>query len=90
MQRLPDRADQVLLFAHDLTVPFSNNQAERDLRPAKTQLKISGCHRSDTGAQNWLTIRGYASTCRKNGIHILTALRDALTGTPWTPSYATA
>lgn len=90
LQRLRDRADQVLLFAHDLTVPFSNNQAERDLRPAKTQLKISGCHRSETGAQNWLAIRGYASTCRKNGIHILTALRDALTGTPWTPSYATA
>jgi transposase len=90
LQRLRDRADQVLLFARDLTVPFSNNQAERDLRPAKTQIKISGCHRSETGARNWLTIRGYTSTCRKNGIHILTALRDALTGKPWTPGYATA
>jgi transposase len=89
LQRLRDRADQVLLFAHDLTVPFSNNQAERDLRPAKTQIKISGCHRSEAGARNWLTIRAYASTCRKNSIHILTALHDALTAKPWTPGHAT-
>lgn len=90
LQRLRDRREQVLLFAHDLSVPFSNNQAERDLRPAKTQLKISGCHRSETGARTWLTIRSYTSTCRKNGVHILTALRDALTGNAWTPTYATA
>jgi transposase len=88
LQRLRDRSDQVLLFARDLTVPFSNNQAERDLRPAKTQLKISGCHRSDAGARNWLTIRGYVSTCRKNGLHVLTSLRNALTGKLWTPGYA--
>jgi transposase len=51
--RLRDRDEQVLHFARDLTVPFTNNQAERDLRPAKTQLKISGCHRSETGARAW-------------------------------------
>lgn len=88
LQRLRDRADQVLLFAHDLTVPFTNNQAERDLRPAKTQLKISGCHRSATGARNWLAIRGYASTCRKNGIrpspHYATP-SPATLGNPATP-----
>jgi transposase len=71
-------------------VPFSNNQAERDLRPAKTQLKISGCHRSDTGTRNWLTIRSYASTCRKNRIHILTALHNALGRNLWTPGLAAA
>jgi len=90
LQRLKDRDQQVLLFARDLSVPFTNNQAERDLRPAKTQLKISGCHRSETQAHHWLTIRAYASTARKNGIHVLTALRDAITGNPWTPDYAAA
>ena len=50
LERLRDRDDQVLLFAHDLSVPFTNNQAERDVRPTKTQLKISGCHRSETTA----------------------------------------
>ena len=61
-ERLRDRDHQVLLFARDLTVPFTNNQAERDVRPTKTQMKISGCHRSETTAKAWLRVRGYIST----------------------------
>jgi hypothetical protein len=83
--RLRDRDEQVLRYARDLTVPFTNNQAERDLRPAKTQLKISGCHRSEAGARAWVRVRGYISTVRKHGDNVLTALRDAITGNPWTP-----
>jgi transposase len=85
LQRLRDRDEQVLRFARDLSVPFTNNQAERDLRPAKTQLKISGCHRSETGSRAWLRIRSYISTARKNNINVLHALRDAITGNPWKP-----
>jgi transposase len=88
LERLRDRDEQVLRFARDLAVPFTNNQAERDLRPAKTQIKISGCHRSSAGARAWLRIRGYISTTRKHGINTLTALRDAITGNPWTPPVA--
>ena len=62
LERLRDRDDQVLLFARDLSVPFTNNQAERDIRPTKTQLKITGCHRSETTANAWLRVRGYIST----------------------------
>ncbi|MEU6788782.1 transposase [Nonomuraea angiospora] len=36
LEVLRDRADDVLRFAHDLRIPPTNNQAERDLRPAKT------------------------------------------------------
>ena len=75
----------MLLFARDLSVPFTNNQAERDVRPAKTQLKISGCHRSETTAKAWLRIRGYISTVAKHGDNILDALRAAITGNPWKP-----
>ena len=85
LQRLRDRDGQVLLFARDLSVPFTNNQAERDVRPTKTQLKISGCHRSETNATAWLRIRGYISTAIKHGENVLDALRDAITGNPWTP-----
>lgn len=85
LERLRDRAAEVLRFAHDLAVPFTNNQAERDLRPTKTQLKISGCHRSATGATAWLRVRGYISTVRKHGVNVLAAIRDAITGNPWTP-----
>ncbi len=85
LERLHDRDAHVLLFVRDLTVPFTNNQAERDVRPTKTQLKISGCHRSATTAKAWLRIRGYISTVGKHGDNILDALRDAITGNPWKP-----
>ncbi|WP_439382372.1 IS66 family transposase [Amycolatopsis lexingtonensis] len=57
--RLRDYQHQVLLFARDLTVPFTTNQAERDLRMIKAQLKISGGWRTHHGAQAWLRVRGY-------------------------------
>jgi transposase len=88
LERLRERGGEVLRFAHDLRVPFTNNQAERDLRPAKTQLKISGCHHSTAGATAWLRVRGYISTARKHGINVMTAIRDAITGDPWTPPVA--
>jgi hypothetical protein len=90
LERLRDRDQQVLLFARDLSVPFTNNQAERDLRPTKTQLKNSGCHRSTDTAQAWLTIRGYISTARKHGVDVLSALREAINGNPWSPAQAHA
>jgi transposase len=88
LERLRDRDHQVLLFARDLSVPFTNNQAERDVRPTKTQLKISGCHRSETTAKAWLRIRGYISTVRKHQDNVLDALRNAITGNPWKPPLA--
>ena len=88
LERLRDRDEHVLLFARDLSVPFTNNQAERDLRPTKTQMKISGCHRAQTTAKAWLRVRSYISTVAKHGENVLDALRDAITGNPWTPPLA--
>jgi transposase len=85
LERLRDREADVLRFAGDLTVPFTNNQAERDLRPAKTQMKISGTHRSETSAKAWARVRGYISTARKHGITAYDAILTAVTGNPWTP-----
>ena len=85
LERLRDREHEVLRFTADLAVPFTNNGSERDLRPVKTQIKISGCHRATTGASAWLRVRGYISTVRKHGDDTLTTLRDAITGNPWQP-----
>jgi transposase len=89
LERLRDREADVLRFAHDLSVPFTNNQAERDLRPTKTQMKISGTFRSTTSAKAWARIRGYVSTARKNGITAYDAILSAITGKPWTPPLST-
>ncbi len=68
----------------DFSVPFDNNQAERDLRMIKTQQKVSGSWRTLTGAMRFARIRSYISTVRKHGINPLTALRDLFAGRPWT------
>lgn len=86
LERLRDREADVLRFAHDLTVPFTNNQAERDLRPTKTQMKISGTFRSEASAKAWARIRGYVSTARKHGINAFEAIAAAVTGNPWGPT----
>lgn len=86
LERLHNHQDRVLLFSQDLKVPFTNNQAERDVRPAKTQIKISGSHRSETGATAWLTIRAHISTLRKHQHNVLDGLRTAILGNPWQPA----
>ena len=85
LERLRDREADVLRFATDLSVPFTNNQAERDLRPTKTQMKISGTFRSETSAAAWARIRGFVSTARKHGINAVQAILTAVLGEPWTP-----
>jgi transposase len=63
----------------------AGNQAERDLRPSKTQQKISGRLRSEKATRDRYAIRGYASTAAKHGIAVFTAIRDAIAGNPWIP-----
>jgi hypothetical protein len=82
---LCERRTDVLRFCSDTRVPPTNNQAERDLRPFKTQQKISGRLTSHTTTRHRLTIRSYTSTAVKHGEQALTVLRDALLGNPWIP-----
>jgi transposase len=71
-----------------LTIPFDNNQAERDLRLLKTQQKISGCFRSERGAIAFARLRGYFSTLRKQEVRLLTALEALFAGVPLRPALA--
>jgi transposase len=85
LEDLRDRHDDVLRFVYDLRIPPTSNDAERDLRPAKTQQKISGRLRSAETTRHRYAIRGYISTAGKHGTDVLTALREALLGRPWMP-----
>ena len=75
LERLRDFESDVLRFMVEDEVPFSNNQAENDLRMTKVQQKISGCFRSWDGAKMFCRIRSYLSTCRKQGLTSSAALR---------------
>jgi transposase len=67
----------VLRFLHDPRVPFTNNQAERDLRMMKLRQKISGGFRSFAGAEIFAVIRSVLSTARKQGWDILATLMQS-------------
>jgi len=83
--RMRDRADDYLRYAHDLRVPFDNNEAEQVIRMAKLRIKVSGCMRSMTGAENFCAIRSYLATATRHGISWLDALIMAAQGDPWIP-----
>ena len=83
--RLHQHQDLILRFLHDFDVPFDNNQAESDLRMMKLRQKISGCFRTQDGAAIFCDLRSSLSTMQKQGVHLLTALRSAIVGSPLLP-----
>jgi len=80
LTRLKKHQVAVLAFAFHEEVPFTNNQAERDLRPAKTKQKIAGSFRTFSGAQNYARIFGFISTARKNQFNVFNELVAAFNG----------
>ena len=72
--RLRDQKCAVLRFLTDLEIPFTNNEAERDLRMMKLRQKISGGFRSAKGAENFAILRSVVTTARKQGWNIIEAL----------------
>jgi len=79
--------DLILRFATrpDLDI-FSNNEAERTIRPVKVQQRSSGgCWRTIEGLADFALVQSYLSTAAKWGLSKLDALRDLFNGRAWLP-----
>jgi transposase len=85
-RRFRDHEDMILRFATDLTVGFTSNQAERDVRPVKVQQRTSGgTWRTLLGLADFAVVQSYLSTTAKWGIDALDAFTRLFTDGPWLP-----
>jgi transposase len=79
--------DMILRFATNPgTVDFTNNEAERSVRPVKVQMRSSGgCWRTLQGLADFALVHSYLSTATKWGLDRLDALKRLFTSGPWHP-----
>ena len=71
---------EVLRFARDPLVPFTNNRAERDIRMAKVKQKVAGCFRTTRYADAYCRISSYLQSMAAQGYNPLSAIEIALNG----------
>jgi transposase len=78
--------DMILRFAVDLSVPFTNNEAERAVRPVKVAQRTSGgCWRTLQGLTDFAIVQSYLDTATKWGLDKLDALHQLFTTGAWLP-----
>lgn len=78
--------NMILRFAVDLSVPFTNNEAERSCRPVKVQQRTSGgAWRTLQGLTDFTIVQSYLDTTTKWGIDKLDALHQLFTTGAWLP-----
>jgi transposase len=82
LMRFIDHKEEILAFAKNFLIPFTNNIAEQAIRMMKVKQKISGCFRSEHGAKDFADIRSYIATAKKQGISIIKAISAAMQGMP--------
>lgn len=84
--RLDTKRADILLFMQDFSVPFDNNQSERDLRMLKVKQKVSGCFRTGVGAEEFCRLRSYVATLKKQGRSVMESIKSVFAGTTIMPA----
>ena len=79
-ERLKTYEREVLRFAEDPYVAFTNNRAERDLRMSKVKQKVAGCFRTTEYAEAYCRISSYLQSMAAKGYNPLVAIQIALAG----------
>lgn len=74
INRLKKYQAGILAYAFEKEVPFTNNQAERDVRNVKVKQKISNSFRKKEGADDYARIQGFISTLRKQEMDVFQEL----------------
>jgi transposase len=83
--RFDTHRDMILAFLHNLSIPFTNNAAEREVRPVKVKQRAGGCWRTLDGLADFAIIWSYLSTAAKHGLDHLDVLVELFTTGPWLP-----
>lgn len=78
LNRLTAHQGGWLAFAFTEDVPFSNNQAERDIRCLKTKQKVATNFQTIKGAKHYARIQSFTSTLRKHSMNVFRHLIDVL------------
>jgi transposase len=80
LERFIEYKNEITFFANDFNVPFTNNQAERDIRNAKVKQKVSGAFRSNAGIHSFAAISSVIGTAAKQGLSVFVSLKNILAG----------
>jgi transposase len=84
--RMITRWEDYQRFTHDPAVSFDNNPAEQTIRMPKLRVKVSGCMRTLSGAEEFAAIRSYTATAARQGQNMLDVLIHAADSAPWSPA----
>ena len=78
-KRLRRHQNDLWTFLHAMDIPYDNNFAERQIRPAVILRKNSQCNHSENGAATQAVLMSVYQTLKLRGLHPLKTMASALT-----------
>ena len=80
LERFREFKNDILRFAKDWRVPYTNNTAEQAIRCARVKEKVSGCFRTKSGADDFACVLSFSSSAALHGVSSFDAIVAAFRG----------